>query len=178
MADKAAKKKQGADGADGVDGEETGKKRGKRKLVVGAICVALAGGAYVIGSKSAAAPPTGADVTTTTIELFGGCKEEPKPGVPKTIIDLPEMSINLADGHYLRVAASLGLCADVVLAKPEAFLSAPAKDLVVATLSGLQMGALATTEGRDLAKQALTDAISAEYRGEVYQVYLVQFVMQ
>jgi flagellar FliL protein len=176
VAGKAAKKKKG----DPVEeGEDAPKKGGKRKLIIGVICVALAGGAYVVGSKSAATPAAGAEsTTTTTIELFGGCKVEPKHGVPKTIIGLGDMSINLADGHYLRITVSLGFCADVVIAEGEEFHTAPALDIVNTTLSGLQMSVLAATEGREAAKETLTEALSEEYRGEVYVVYFDQFVMQ
>jgi flagellar protein FliL len=166
------------------DGEAVAaKKPGKGKLIiVGVVFVALAGAAYVIGSKSAApAAPTGADAvetTTTTIALIDGCVAEPEEEVPETLIDLPEMSINLADGHYLRAAVSLGLCADYVPVHEEEFPSAPAKDLVVSVLSGLDMAELSTPEGRDHAKEALKEQISAIYPGVVYEVYFVAFVMQ
>jgi flagellar FliL protein len=174
MADKAAKKKD----AEGDEAEGC-KKGGKRKLVVGAICIALAGGAYMVGSKSAATTAASGPATTTTIALIDGCIKEPEPGVPEHIVDLPEMSINLADGHYLRVAASLGLCADVVLPEGAEFTrTAPAREIIISTLSNKQMSELATVEGLTSAKEALKTAISAAYRGVVYEVYVSQFVMQ
>jgi flagellar FliL protein len=156
------------------------KKSGKGKLIiVGIAFAALAAGAYVVGSKSAAPADSAAvDTTTTTIALIDGCIDKPEEGVPETLVDLPEMSINLADGHYLRAAVSLGLCADVVLAPEEEFPSAPAKDLVVSGLSGMDMAELSTAAGRTGAKEALTKQISAAYPGVVYEVYFVEFVMQ
>lgn len=176
MADKA-----GTNKGTNSDGNTTTAKRSRKvKLIAGVVCVALAGGAYVLGSRSAAPAASGTDVpgTTTTLALIDGCAKAPEPGIPKTVIDLPEMSINLADGHYLRVAVSLGLCAEVVLATPEEFLTAPAKDIVVSTLSGLKMDDLATQAGRDQAKKTLAEQISAAYPGEVYELFFVQFVMQ
>lgn len=172
--DMADKKNKDAD-ADG-DGK---KKSGKPRIVAGIICVALAAGAYVMGSRSSApAAGAGEPATTTTLELFDGCRAEPEPGVPETIVDLPEMSINLADGHYLRVAVSLGLCADVVLAEGEEFKSAPAKDIIVSTLSGLNMDDLGQSSGREEARKTLTEKISAAYPGEAYAVFFVEFVTQ
>jgi flagellar basal body-associated protein FliL len=155
------------------------KKSGKPRIIAGVICVALAGGAYVMGTRSAApAAGTAGPTTTTTMQLFDGCRAEPEAGVPETIIDLPEMSINLAESHYLRVAVSLGLCKDVVLESPEAFKSAPAKDIIVSTLSGRSMDDLGQSAGREEVRKALTEQISAAYPGEVYAVYFVEFVMQ
>jgi len=161
------------------DGGEVAKKSRKGKLiVVGVAFAGLAAGAYVMGNKTAAPAQSGGTTTTTTIALIDGCVKEPDPGVPENLVDLPEMSINLADGHYLRAAVSLGLCADVVLAEGEEFPSAPAKDLIVTGLSGRDMAVLSTAEGREAAKEALTEQISAAYRGVVYEVFFVEFVMQ
>lgn len=163
-----------------VDREDVAKKSGKGKIIAAVVCLAFAGAAYMIGTKSSpTATDAGAATTiTTTVALIDGCINEPKPGVPEIVIDLPEMSINLLDGHYLRAAVSLGLCADVVLATPEDFRSAPAKDIIVSSLSGSDMTVLSTAEGRAAAKQALTTQISAAYPGVVYEVYFVEFVMQ
>jgi len=165
--------------------EPEAKKKGKGKLIIIAVVViALAAGAYVVGTKSAA-PAQSADVstTTTTIPLIDGCVEEPEPGAPEKLVDLPQLSINLTDGHYLRVGVSLGICADVVFpvdesGKEEPFRSAPALDIIVSTLSGSSMADLSTSEGRQEAKEDLKDKISALYRGVVYEVYFLEFVMQ
>jgi flagellar FliL protein len=179
-----AKDKDDKKAADDDDGE---KKKGKGKLIIIAVVViALAAGAYVIGTKSAAPAESaaGGTTTTTTIPLIDGCKEEPEPGAPEKLVDLPQMSINLSDGHYLRVSVSLGICADVVFAldpetsKPEELKTAPALDIIVSTLSGLSMEELSTNTGRNDAKEALKEKISAMYRGVVYEVYFLEFVMQ
>lgn len=167
------------------DGEK--KKGGKGKLIIIAVIViALAAGAYVVGTKSAAPAQSATDesTTTTTIPLIDGCTEEPEPGAPEKLVDLPQMSINLADGHYLRVSVSLGICADVVFpvnaetGKEEELKSAPALDIIVSTLSGLSMDELSTSEGRNEVKESLLEKISAVYRAVVYEVYFLEFVMQ
>jgi len=180
-----AKDKDDKKGAD-EDGDK--KKGGKGKLIIIAVVViALAAGAYVVGTKSAAPAQSAAtdeSTTTTTIPLIDGCVEEPEPGAPEKLVDLPQMSINLADGHYLRVSVSLGICADVVFpvnaetGKEEAFKSAPALDIIVSTMSGLSMDELSTSDGRSEAKESLLKKISDVYRGVVYEVYFLEFVMQ
>jgi flagellar basal body-associated protein FliL len=161
------------------DEKSGGHKSGKIKIIAGLVCVLAAGGAYMLGTKSASkTTEAGAAATTTTIALIDGCVKKHDEAVPKTIVDLPEMSINLAGGHYLRAAVSLGLCADVTLATPDEFKTAPAKDIVVAQLTGKTMDDLSTVDGRDATRKHLTETISAAYPGIVYQVYLVEFVMQ
>jgi flagellar FliL protein len=169
-------------------GEPEEKKKGKGKLIIIAVVVAaLAAGAYVVGTKSAApadSAATDASTTTTTIPLFDGCVEEPEPGAPEHVVDLPQMSINLTDGHYLRVSVSLGICADVVFpidaesGKAEELRTAPALDIIVSTLSGMSMEVLSTSDGRAQAKDALKEQISAMYPAVVYEVFFLEFVMQ
>lgn len=170
-----AKKKK--DDKAAAEGEEGGKKK-KNPIVIGGLCVALAGVGYMLGGRSAGATPAAGE-TTTTVAQIEGCKEGvvATPGIHNAI-DLPAMNINLTDGHYLRVTASLGLCPDVVLASPEEFVSAPAKDILVSTLSGNSMAALEEPEGREKIKELLTKKISDAYPEEVYEVYFLEFVMQ
>ena len=105
------------------------------------------------------------------------------------IVDLPAININLADGHYLRVAVSLGLHApeeEAVAAEHGAAEAtdepsipiAPAADLVVAIFSGRTMDSLATPEGREEAKALLTAQIVEHYGETVASVFLTEFVMQ
>lgn len=164
------KKKKDADAEDGA-------KKKKNPLVIGGLCVALAGVGYMLGGRKAGAQDGAAP--TTTIEQLEGCAEGTDANaVEHNAVDLPAMSINLTDGHYLRITVSLALCPDVVLLEGEEFESAPAKDIIVSTLSGQSMAALADPEGRERVKEVLTDKIAATYPEEVYEIYLLEFVMQ
>lgn len=162
--------------------EETPKKSKKKKIIVGVLCLVMAGGAYQFGVKSSAAPPAvlaPGETTTTTIPIQKlGCSTTSTEEAPLSVADLPSMSINLAEGHYLRIAISLALCDDIVLAEGEEFLSAPARDIVVSTLSGKSMAELTDDASRLLVKEELTEKISAAYPAEVYEVFFVEFVMQ
>ena len=156
------------------DGAETKK---KKPVVVIGLCIALAGVGYMLGGRGATAAP--GEVTTTTILQLEGCVEGTDAAhMDHRAIDLPAMNINLTDGHFLRVTASLALCPDVVLAKPEDFVSAPAKDIIVSTLSGNSMAALNEPEGREKIKELLTKKIAIAYPDEVFEVYFLEFVMQ
>lgn len=177
----AAKKKAGA------EGDEAPKKSGKKKIIVGVLCLGLAGGGYFIGGQSAGQPAVADESTTTTTTIQKrGCSTTSTEEAPLHVVDLPAMSINLTDGHYLRIGLSLALCDDVVVAAAgaegeaagEAFLTAPARDIAVSILSGRTMDELASDAGRAKVKTELIDAVVEAYPAEVYDVYFVEFVMQ
>ena len=103
---------------------------------------------------------------------------------PPASLDLPAASVTQAapariliesDEATRIVDAATGQPAEKTL--PGGLLS-PAKDLIVSGLSGQDMAELSTAEGRTKAKDALTQQISAAYRGVVYEVFFVEFVMQ
>lgn len=156
-------------------GEETKKK--KNPLVIGGLCVALAGVGYMLGGRKAGAQDSTAP--TTTIEQLEGCAEGTDAhDVEHHAVDLPAMNINLSDGHYLKVTVSLALCPDVVLPEGEELVTAPARDIIVATLSGNSMTVLQEPEGREQAKRLLTEQVRDAYPDEVYEIYFTEFVMQ
>jgi flagellar basal body-associated protein FliL len=157
-----------------AEGDE---KKKKNPLVIGGLCVALAGVGYMMGGRKAGAQDGAAP--TTTIDQLEGCAEGTDAAhVEHRAINLPSMSINLSDGHYLKVTAALALCPDVVLAEGEEFVTAPAQDIIVSSLSGNSMTVLAEPEGREQAKELLTELVSDVYPEEVYEIYFVEFVMQ
>ena len=160
------------------DGEADEKKSGKSKIIIGVLAVGLGLGGYMLGGQGAAEPVSTESTTTTTLVQKLGCKEKSIEEGPKTVVDLTAMSINLTDGHFLRVAASLGLCDDVVVGEAEPFKTAQAKDVIIGLLSGKSMEELSTQDGRDEAKQKLIEGITEAYPGEVYTVLLTEWVMQ
>jgi flagellar protein FliL len=175
--DMAAKEKEPAD----AETEETPKKSKKIKLIAAVVCLMIAAGAaYKLGSKSSTPPVAGEPTTTTVLIQKLGCKTKSADAAPIGTVTLPSMSINLADGHYLRVTLALGMCDDAVVPTPDEFLSAsaPARDIAVQTLSGRTMAELSIEQSRDVVKEDLTTKISTAYPGQVYVVYFVEFVMQ
>ena len=170
-----AKKKKSAPAE--TDGEAEGGKKSKKKLIVLVLlCASLAGAGYKLGGGGASAEGV---ATTTTIVQLEGCKEgTDATDVEPNVVDLPKMNLNLADGHYLSVAVSLNLCPDVLVTPAEPMQTAPAKDIIVSTLSGSSMAVLQTPEGRDEARKLLLERLSEEYEDIVYGLFFVEFVMQ
>ena len=167
---------------------ETKPKGKRRMIVVGALCLGLAAGGYLISGRMAggAAPAAGA---TTEEEVV-----EPEPEVGE-IVDLEPVNVNLADGHYLRIGVSLGLSAHVegeageeaaAASHGEAgeetgttFPTAPAADLVLSTFSGRSIEQLADDAGREAARHDLLEGIHAYYgEEEILTVFFTEFVMQ
>jgi len=163
--------------------EAPAKKKSKKKLFIAiGLVVVLALVAYMLLGRGGAE----ADVATgDTVHV-----EAPAALEFTEIVDLPAININLADGHYLRVAVSLGLHALEEEAAAEgghapaevsdepSIPIAPAEDLVVALFSGRTMESLTTVEGRDEAKALLTTQIIEHYGETVAAVFLTEFVMQ
>jgi flagellar basal body-associated protein FliL len=170
-----AKKKKSAPAE--TDGEAEGGKKSKKKLIVLVLlCASLAGAGYKLGGGGASAEGV---ATTTTIVQLEGCKEgTDATDVVPNVVDLPKMNLNLADGHYLSVAVSLNLCPDVLVTPEAPMQTAPAKDIIVSTLSGSSMAVLQTPEGRDEARKLLLERLSEEYEEIVYGLFFVEFVMQ
>ncbi|MFN8024317.1 MAG: flagellar basal body-associated FliL family protein [Acidimicrobiales bacterium] len=162
-------------------GEDGAKKKSPVMLI--GMCVALAGVGYMLGGRSAGAG-TAAAPSTTIVQLEGCPEGTDANAVEENTLDLESMSINLTDGHYLRVTISLALCPGVVGVSAggegaaEGLNTAPAKDIIVSTLSGNSMATLSEPEGRENIKELLTERLRNKYPDEVYEIYFLEFVMQ
>ncbi len=166
--------------------EEAAPKKSKKKLFIAVgLVVVLGGVAYMFLGRGGGADADAATAGTgDTVAV-----EAPAALEFSEIVDLPAININLADGHYLRVAVSLGLhaarrgssrqpnTAREATDEPSIPI-APAADLVVAIFSGRTMASLATPEGREEAKALLTAQIVEHYGETVASVFLTEFVMQ
>lgn len=145
------------------------KKKGPNKLVLAlvAIIVLLAGGGgayfFLLAPKPA---PTAEEVAKTK-----AAEEKAKLG-KVTAID--PISINLADGHFLKIGIALQQSVDVA----EAVDGSKALDTVIDMYSGKSMDEIGTPEGRDKTKAELVKKIEEAYPDEVLDVYFTQYVMQ
>ena len=138
-------------------------KGGKTKLLIIALVVLLAGGAAYWFLLRPAPPADGAVAVA----------EEPAPE-PGAVVVVEPISLNLADGHYLRIGIGLQLTADVA-EEPD---TARALDLVVALFSQRPVAEVTTTEGRDALKAELLRQLEEAYEGEVMDVYFTDYVTQ
>ena len=147
------------------DGEKKKRKKPKKiVLIIGVVAIlAIAGAAYFFLLKpkadpSAAPPPT------------------PAPIAGK-IITVEPISINLADGHYLRLGMGLQLIEGV---GGEAGGPDPARalDAAIALYSGHTVAEVSDPAQRAAFKTELLTELETAYKDEVMDVYLTDYVTQ
>ena len=144
------------------------KKGGRKKLiVVVAVLVVAAAAAWTFLKPSPAASAT----------------EAPQPG---PVVQLEPLTLNLADGHYLKLGLALQVT-EAVAEEAAAHGEGPAEPLVdgaraldaaISVLGDQTYAKLLAPGGRAKAKALLEKEIKHRYEGEVLTVYLTQFVMQ
>ena len=152
--------------ADEKAAEAAPKKKSKLMLII-IVVVALAAtgaGAYMMLKPS---DPAAEKAAAETAE-------------PGEVVKLDAVTINLADGHYLKMAFALQATADAA----EAPDGAKALDIAIATYTDKPIAELATAKGREAAKAEFKKKIEEAYINEetkkssVMDVYLTQFVTQ
>jgi flagellar FliL protein len=142
---------------------ETTKKSKKGLLIVIIAIVLVAGGAaaYFFLGKSggdAAAEP----------------EAEPAPE-PGEVLAVEPISLNLADGHYLRLGFSLQLTEEVGEHVPD---SGKAIDLAIVLFSGRTVEEISDPTSREALKVEFAAELAEAYEGEVMDVYLTNYVTQ
>lgn len=103
-------------------------------------------------------------------------KEEVKPLGP--IAKMEPISINLADGHYLKVGLGVQLSEK---GNVEEFDKGPimrVQDLLIEIAGGADMAELSTAEGREGLKKELKERAHKLFGEEVVDFYFTDFVMQ
>src|SRR6185369_13939535 len=89
------------------------------------------------------------------------------------------LTINLTEGHYLKLAFALQMTAD---AGAEAVDTSEALNLAIDEYTGKTVAELSTEKGRDSAKASLLAKIEAAYKEEdkqmVMDIYYTSFVTQ
>jgi len=143
-----------------------------RTVVIVFLLIGIAGVGFVMGGRGGAAPaaPAAADAAAAEAE------KEPEEKGP--IVEMEPINVNLAEGHYLRIAVALGLSPEVKLEEGKEFDKAAASDVVLGTFSGMAMADLTSTEGREKARGHLLEALELHYGKDVVRVYFTEFVMQ
>ena len=152
----STKSKTGAGaGTDGDDGAAAPAKSKKKLMIIGAAVVLVAAGAwfFLFRSPADAAPAA------------------PVPGV---VTPLDSISVNLTDGHYLRLGIALQSTADAA----EAPDGSKALDLAISTFTGQTVAGLADPKARDGLKHKLEEEVSEAYEKEVMGIYFTEFVTQ
>ncbi len=105
--------------------------------------------------------------------FFGG-SGEPAPPEPGKVLTLDAITVNLTDGHYLKVALALQATASAGTTLD----GSKALDLAVSEFSNRTVAELTGAEGREKRKAELKKKIVEAYEGEIMDIYLTDFVMQ
>lgn len=144
-----------------------------KTLPAAILAVAILGGAYMLGpgGKSAPAEAGGPAASTTTTTELGA------------VASLDPITLNLADGRYLKVAIAVQLSAEAPAGGGEgkgdpAAHWARALDAAISVLGERTYDELAAPGGRAKAKEELSHTVAELYDKEVVGVYFTEFVMQ
>jgi len=158
---------------DAKSGKDKGEKKGKSNLVPAIVlAVGIAVGGYFMGGSS--------DSTTSG----DAAKTDAEAPVPGLIATMDPLSVNLADGHFLKVGVALVLAEGIEPAEFEKGEVAKAKDMLIDRLGGADMATLTSPEGRKALKEELTTKAKEIYtdptteQATVLEVYFTDFVMQ
>lgn len=142
-----------------TEGEPDEAKKGMNKLVliaiVAVVMLALGAGGYFLFLKGPSTPPA------------------PKPGA---MVQMDAQTLTLTEGHFLKVQIAIQLVDGV--AAPETFVTVQAAQLIIDTFSNLSVDELTTNAARKDLTATLLKGLQQAYPGEVYDVYLTQFVIQ
>lgn len=148
-----------------TDDDGKGKKGGMKKIVIVVVGLVVVGvGAQMTVLKKPAAE-AGAATTTT---VLGG-----------DLVAVEPMSVNLADGHYLKVGVAIELVAGgdakyfEKAGKPN-----KVRDLIITSAASRTMADLATVEGKEKFRAELDEGSKKLYKDDYHGIYFTEFVMQ
>jgi flagellar protein FliL len=133
-------------------------KKSKKKLIIIAVALLIAvagggaGGYFMFAPKSTTKPA-------------------PKPGI---VIPLEAITINLQEGHFLKLKLSL----QATTAVAEALDGSKALDIAIDLFSNRSVAELSSNEERNRLKQELAEKVGKAYEEEIMGIYFTEFVMQ
>lgn len=146
-----AKDKETAEGAEAP-------KKSRKKLIIILLAVLLlaggGGGSYFM--------------------FFNSSEPEVVVPEPGAVVALDAITINLADGRFLKVSIALQAAADAA-EEPD---GSKALDILISQFSNRSMDELSSNDAREAQKKELIEKVKKAYEEEVYDVYFTEFVMQ
>ncbi len=112
--------------------------------------------------------------------LTGDSAEAKKAPVKGAVVTMDNaLTINLADGHYLKLGFALQATEEAGTTEVD---MAEAIDMAIDQYTGMKIGELETTKGRETAKAELLEKIEKVYNVDdkhiIMDVYFTQFVTQ
>ena len=157
---KGASGKAGGNGGDdeaGAAGKGKGKKLSPKMLIIAIVAVlGLGYGGYTmfLAPPPKPAPPAGGD-----------------------IVALDPTTLNLADGHYLKIGLGIQLLKGGKATSPT-FQVSQAQELTINEFSDRTVSSLSTNAARVKLQKDLLAKIKKAYPDEVYALFVTQFVTQ
>ena len=171
-------------------------KKGKSKMIIVGVFVAIA----AFGAKTfLMKPPSAADAAAAKVaaqqKLVALCDRQNGMTPPKSatgtaeavdpatergeVLEMDPLTVNLADGHYLKVGVALQLkLGGVAATDKDNGTGARALDMAIAALSPHTMAQLTQSNVRNSLKQKLGYDTCMAYQGTALTVYFTDFVMQ
>jgi flagellar FliL protein len=165
-----ARKKKGeaAPGApEGEKAEKADKPKGKGNLVPAVVlAVGLLGGGYFMSQGGGKAASAAEAPTTSTIALG-------------EVVKLDPVTLNLADGHFLKVTMALQLGKGGVAAElTKSGRAARAANIALTVLQHKTLAELTPPAARQEAQDEISTKVHEAFGEEVVSVYWLEFVMQ
>lgn len=134
--------------------------RGRRKLLVivllAVVLIAAAGGGAYFMFLKKPGPPA--------------------PPVGGAMVQMDPQTLSLADGHFLKIQIAIQLTQGKATAAT--FQTVQAAQILIDTFSNRPVAELTTNPARKSLTAQLLSALKKAYPGEVFDVYLTQFVIQ
>jgi flagellar FliL protein len=138
--------------------EEAAPKKSKKMLIIIVAAVVLLGG----GGAGA------------YFMFFSGPTKKPAP-VPGKVVAMEAVTLNLADGHFLKLKLALQATA----AATEAPDGSQAVDIAISQFSNMPVAELSSSAAREKQKKILKEKVEKAYpEDEIMDVYFTEFVMQ
>jgi flagellar FliL protein len=145
----------------GDSAKEEPKKSKKKLLIILIVAIVVLGGGgfggYMIFKPAS---------TKAKVEV------KPSPGL---VVVLDAITINLADGHYLKLKMSLQMTLD---AGEETVDGSQALDLAINEYSNRPMAELFSNDERNKSKAELLEKVKEAYEKKVMDIYFTTFVIQ
>ena len=165
------------------DDKKKGGMGGKLKLIAMILpTLLLIGGAvymFVLKPSSSSTSAATAAKSSAAATADDGSVDDGTDSTPTStfvagkIIVMDTITINLANGHFLKIGLGLQATADA----GEEVTTSKAMDAAITEFSGKTVDELATKDGREAARKALIKLCKKAYEGKVYDVYYTTFVM-
>ena len=149
--------------------------KGKRGAMLPAIVIAVALllAAFMLkGGGGGGSTPAAPSTSETTVAAAGS------HGDPAHVVALDAITLNLADGRFLKLGLALQLDEGIEIEGEPANFGARALDEAIDLMGSYTFKDLSAPGAREKAKEKLSEAVSEAYDGAVLAVYFTEFVMQ